>query len=158
MRKVLITLLAITALGAGAAFAQNGSSTDQYWAGISAGYPGANFHFGVSNVAPDFSVRANLGFGYFGYGFTAGLDGLYNLPVNTGDLPLTVYAGLGPTAAFGYSGGFAFGANAFAGAEYRLGQIGMPEGGVFFEAGPVIYFVPSFFGGFVGRLGFNYHF
>ncbi|MEJ2289470.1 MAG: hypothetical protein P8Y02_12670 [Deinococcales bacterium] len=168
MRKVLITLLAITALGAGAAFAQNGMGS-QYWAGVSAGYPGASVHFGVSDVAPNLSVRANLGYGYAGhgtagYGFTVGLDGMYNLPVNTGDLPLTVYAGLGPTAGFGYtasstsSAEFAFGLNAFAGAEYRLGQIGFEPGGVFFEAGPAIYFVPSAWVDFVGRVGFNYHF
>ncbi len=158
MRKVLITLLAITVFGVGSAFAQNSMAAEHYWAGVSAGYPGANFHFGVSDVAPNISVRANLGFGYFGYGFSAGVDGLYNIPVNTGDLPLVVYAGVGPTFSFGYLGGFAAGVNAFGGVEYRLGQIGFEPGGVFFEAGPVVYFTPSFFGGFVGRLGFNYHF
>jgi hypothetical protein len=157
MRKVLIALFAVAMIGGGSALAQDMMGT-HYWAGVSAGYPGAEFHFGVSDVAPSFSVRANLGFGYFGYGFTAGVDALYALPVDTGDLPINVYAGGGPTAAFGYTGGLAFGLNVFAGAEYRLGQVGFEPGGVFFEAGPGIYFTPNFFAGFVGRLGFNYHF
>lgn len=158
MRKILITLLAVTVFGVGAAFAQSDMTAEHYWAGISGGYPGANFHFGVTDVAPNLSVRANLGFGYFGYGFSVGVDGMYNLPVDTGDLPITVYAGLGPTASFGYYGGMAVGVGAFAGAEYRLGDVGFQPGGVFFEAGPSVYFVPNFFAGFFGRLGFNYHF
>lgn len=157
MKRILTALLFVTLLGATSAFAQD-MAAEHYWAGVSAGYPGANFHFGVSNVAPDLSVRANLGFGYFGYGFSVGVDGMYNLPVDTGDLPLSVYAGLGPTASFGYLGGMAVGVNAFGGVEYRLGQVGFEPGGVFFEAGPSVYFVPGFFAGFFGRLGFNYHF
>lgn len=158
MRKVLFALVTAALLAGGAAFAQGMDMGSHYWVGMSAGYPGANLHFGVSDVAPNLSVRANLGFGYFGYGFTAGLDGMYNLPVNTGDVPVTVYAGLGPQFAFGYLGGFAAGADAFVGAEYRLSQIGFDPGGVFFEAGPTVYFVPSVFAGFTGRVGFNYHF
>ena len=50
MRKFLVTLIAVAALGSGAAFAQG------YWAGVSAGYPGAALHFGVEDVAPSLSV------------------------------------------------------------------------------------------------------
>lgn len=159
MRKVLVALFTAALLTGGAAFAQGMDMGAHYWAGVSAGYPGVTFHFGVSDVAPNLSVRANVGYGYGGVtgsGFAVGLDGLYNLPVDTGDVPVTVYAGLGPTMVF--ASDFNIGANVFAGAEYRLGQIGLEQGGVFFEAGPAIYFTPSFQADFVGRLGFNYHF
>jgi len=162
MRKILITILAVTVFGVGAAFAQ-GMAAESYWVGLSAGYPGGQIHFGVSDVAPGVSVRANLGYGYFGYGFSVGVDGMYNLPVDTGDLPITVYAGLGPSASFGYSYGTysnatSVGVKLFAGAEYRLGQVGFEPGGVFFEAGPMVTFVPEFRFDPVARLGFNYHF
>lgn len=158
MRKIVIILAIAASLAGGAAFAQGGATAEHYWVGFSAGYPGADFHFGINDVMPSFSVRANLGFGYFGYGFTAGLDGLYHLPINTGDLPINPYLGLGPTVAFGYLGGFGVGADVFGGLEYRLGQIGFEPGGVFFEVGPAFYFVPGFVAGVFGRFGFNYHF
>jgi GTPase len=50
------------------------------------------------------------------------------------------------------------GLGAFGGVEYRLGELGLPEGGVFLEVGPTSYVVPAFGFGFNGRLGFNYHF
>ncbi len=158
MRKILIALFAVAMIGGGSALAQDMGMGTHYWVGLSGGYPGAEAHFGVRDVAPNLSVRGNLGFGYFGYGFTVGADVLYALPVDTGDVPIEVYAGGGPTAAFGYNGGLAFGVNVFGGVEYRLGDVGFEPGGVFFEAGPGIYFTPNFFAGFIGRLGFNYHF
>ncbi|MEJ2668290.1 MAG: hypothetical protein P8Z81_14545 [Deinococcales bacterium] len=158
MRKIVIMLCIAATLAGGAAFAQGSTTSEHYWVGFSAGYPAADLHFGISNAFPNFGVRANFGFGYFGYGFTVGLDGLYTLPINTGNLPIVPYIGLGPTAAFGYLGGFAVGANLFGGLEYRLGQIGFEPGGVFFEVGPSVYFVPTVFAGVFGRFGFNYHF
>lgn len=160
MRKVLFALVTAALVTGGAAFAQGMNMGAQYFAGLSVGYPGVSAHFGMSDIAPNLSIRADLGYAYSGVtgsGFSFGVDGIYDLPVSTGNVPVTVYAGLGPTAVV--NGSFNLGVNVFAGAEYRLGQVGFEPGGVFFEAGPAIYFVPSpVQADFVGRLGFNYHF
>ncbi len=158
MRKFLLSLLAVALLGAGSAFAQGMSS--QYWAGFSAGYPGATIHFGVENVIESLDIRANLGFTYFGSGLSFGADVLYGLAVDTGELPIAVYLGGGPiiTLGLGAGGGLGVGINALVGAEYSLADVGFEPGGVFFEVGPVLNVVPTFNAGFVGRLGFNYHF
>ncbi|HEX7040106.1 MAG TPA: hypothetical protein VF202_08350, partial [Trueperaceae bacterium] len=47
--------------------------------------------------------------------------------------------------------------NAFAGGEFSLSQAGLPEGGIFLEAGPSLGFSPFVFG-VTAKLGFNYHF
>lgn len=151
MRKFLVTLIAVAALGSGAAFAQG------YWAGVSAGFPGAAVHFGVEDVAPSLAVRINAGYNYIGTaGFAVGVDVLYDLPVDMGDAPIDVYAGGG--VGLGIGGGFNAGVNLFAGGEFSLAQAGMPEGGIFVEVGPAIAIVPGFGFGVVGRVGFNYHF
>ena len=157
MRKLLISLIAIAALGAGGAFAQSG-----FWAGISGGYPGAQVHFGVENVFPNLDVRGNLGFAYIGApgvgtGIGLGVDVLYGLNVDTGLVPLDVYAGAGPNIAVG-AAAVGFSIDAFVGAEYRLGELNLPEGGVFLELGPAIRVLPTFTAGLIGRLGFNWHF
>ena len=91
MRKLLISLFAVAALGTGAAFAQSG-----YWAGVSAGWPGAVVHFGVENVFAGLDVRANVGYQYVGVaGFGLGADVLYGLELDTGALPLDTYVGGG---------------------------------------------------------------
>jgi hypothetical protein len=149
MRKLLISLLAVATLGSGAALAQG------TWAGVSVGWPGAALHFGVENVIGQGDVRANLGYTYIG-GFSFGADALFPLQVDTGDVNLGVYAGGG--VAFGFGVGFSAGINLLVGGEYRLVDAGLPEGGVFFEAGPTIAFAPGFGFGVAGRLGFNYHF
>jgi len=152
MRKLVITLIAVAALGTGAAFAQSG-----YWAGVSAGFPGAALHFGIDNIAPGFAVRLNAGYAYIApTGFAIGVDALYDLPVDLGDAPVTVYAGGG--VGLGIGGGVSLAINLFGGAEFSLAQAGLPEGGVFLEVGPSINVVPAFRFGVVGRLGFNYHF
>ena len=150
MRKLLALVAAIALMG-GAASAQD------YWAGISVG-TGGSLHFGVENLAENLDARANLGFNFlFSSGFTFGADALYHFDLDTGDLPLDVYAGGG--LAFGvYDAAFGLGVNLFGGAEYRLIEADFPEGGIFFELGPLINFVPDFAPGAVGRLGFNYHF
>lgn len=155
MRKLLISLVLIAALGAGGAFAQSG-----YWAGVSSGWPGAQLHFGVENVVADLDVRGNLGFAYFGSYFEVGASVLYDLGLDTGVVPLDVYAGGGPSFGFvlGGAGGFVTSLEAFAGAEYRLSDLGLPEGGVFLELGPKIVITPSFAFVPAGRLGFNWHF
>lgn len=154
MRKFIIGLVAVAVLGTGSAFAQSG-----YWAGISAGYPGAALHFGIEDVAPNFSVRLNAGYSYIGTrGFALGVDALYDLPVDLGDTPIDVYAGGGIGLGIGGVGGVGLGVNLFVGGEFSLAQAGLPEGGVFLEVGPALGVLPSFGFGVAGRLGFNYHF
>jgi hypothetical protein len=150
MRKLIISLLAVAILGSGAAFAQTGT-----WAGVSVGWPGAALHFGVENIATNLDVRANLGYAYAG-GFAFGVDALYNINLQT-DLPeFSTYAGGGIGFAFGE--GLSAGVGLLVGGEYRLVEAGIPQGGVFFEAGPTFAITPEFLFGFGGRLGFNYHF
>jgi len=153
MRKLLVSLITVVALGAGVASAQGA-----YWAGVSAGYPGASLHFGIEDIAPDFSVRINAGYNYIGTGgFSLGVDGLYGLPVDLGDTPIDVYAGGGVGIGVG-GGALGLGVNLFVGGEFNLATAGLPEGGVFLEVGPSIAVIPNFGFGVLGRLGFNYHF
>lgn len=150
MRKLLVSLITVVALGAGVASAQG-----SYWAGVSAGYPGASLHFGIADIAPDFSVRINAGYNYIATGFSLGVDGLYALPVDMGDTPIDVYAGAG--LGLGIGSGLDVAVNLFAGGEFNLASAGLPEGGVFLEVGPSVSLAPFRFG-VLGRLGFNYHF
>ena len=160
MRKLVISLLAVVLLGAGSAFAQTG-----YWAGLSAGL-GAVVHFGVENVFPGLDVRANLGYQYLGLtGIGLGADVLYGLAVDTGTLPLDTYVGGGLQVGIGGDEGGSLSIGAFGGVEYRLGDVGLPEGGVFLEIGPSLGYrfapaagVSNVGFDFIGRLGFNYHF
>jgi len=153
MRKLLISLIAIAALGTGGAFAQSG-----FWAGLSGGYPGAQVHFGVENAFAGLDVRANLGYAFFaGNRFGFGVDVIYGLDLDTGVTPIDVYVGGGPNFSFGAGSDLRVSIDAFVGGEYRLGEIGLPEGGVFLEVGPALQVNPFAFG-FIGRLGFNYHF
>jgi len=159
MRKLILSLLAVAVLGAGSAFAQSG-----LWVGVSGGYPGAVLHFGVENVFSGLDVRANVGYRYIGEtGFGLGADVLYGLDIDTGVLPLDTYVGGG--LQFGIGGGGSLGIGAFGGIEYRLGELGLPEGGVFLEIGPSIGYrlnpdvdEDAFGFDFIGRFGFNYHF
>lgn len=151
MRKFLVTLVAVAALGAGAAFAQGG-----YWAGFSVGYPGAALHFGIDDISPGLAVRVNAGYNYIATGFALGADVLYDLAVDTGTAPIDVYVGGG--VGLGIGAGVDVGVNAFAGGEFNLAQAGLPEGGVFLEAGPSLSFTPKFGLGIAAKLGFNYHF
>ncbi|MFA5550785.1 MAG: hypothetical protein WDA03_04130 [Trueperaceae bacterium] len=151
MRKFLIALIAVVTLGAGTAFAQSG-----YWAGFSVGYPGAALHFGLEDVTPNLSVRVNAGYNYIGSGFSVGVDGLYDLAVDTGTTPIDVYVGGG--LGLGIGSGFDLAVNAFVGGEFRLVDAGLPQGGVFLEVGPSFQVIPAFRFGVIGRLGFNYHF
>lgn len=155
MRKLLISLLVIATLGTGGVFAQSG-----FWAGVSGGYPGAQVHFGVENVFAGLDVRANLNYFYFGpaaTGIGIGADVLYGLDVDTGVVPIDVYVGGGPNIQVG-AGPLGLSIDAFVGGEYRLGELNLPQGGVFLEVGPVIKVLPGFSADFIGRLGFNWHF
>jgi len=159
MRKLILSLLAVAVLGAGSALAQSG-----FWAGVSAGYPGAVVHFGVENVFAGLDIRANVGYQYVGVtGVGLGADVLYGLAVDTGTLPLDTYLGAG--LQFGIGEGGSLGIGLFGGVEYRLGDVGLPEGGIFLEIGPSIGYrfdppedADNFKFDFIGRLGFNYHF
>ncbi len=150
MRKFLIALIAVVTLGAGTAFAQSG-----YWAGFSVGYPGAALHFGIEDVTPNLGVRVNAGYNYIGSGFALGFDALYDLDVDTGTTPIDVYVGGG--LGLGIGAGIDVAINAFVGGEFRLVDAGLPQGGIFLEAGPSFSLSPFAFG-IIGRLGFNYHF
>jgi hypothetical protein len=159
MRKVILFLLAVAVLGAGSAFAQS-----CLWAGVSAGYPGAVLHFGVEDVFAGLDIRANVGYQYLGVtGIGLGADVLYGLDIDAGVLPLDTYVGGG--LQFGIGGGGLLNLGAVGGIEYRLGELGLPEGGIFLEVGPSIgyRFSPgedenNFKIDFLGRLGFNFHF
>lgn len=147
MRNLVFGLLAALVLGSGAAFAQNG-----FYAGASAGYPGAALHFGVEDVAVDgLDARVNIGYAYDG-DFSFGVDGLYSLDVDTSDLPIDVYVGGGVGADFGGS----FFLKGLVGGEYRLVEIDVPALGVFVELGPTFEFGSGISAD--ARLGVNYHF
>lgn len=156
MRKLLACLFTALFLG-GAALAQDLVVVDDtdYWAGISAGYPGAAFHFGIDDVADDLALRFDLGYVYVdGGGFSIGADALYDLAVDTDDAPVDVYVGGGVGAAFGDDGGFLI--KGIGGAEFFLADAGIDDLGVFAEVGPALVFDGGF--GVDGRLGVNYHF
>lgn len=151
MRKLILSLLAVAVLGAGSAFAQSG-----LWAGVSSGWPGFAVHLGVEDVFADLDVRANVNSTY-GFAFGIGADVLYDLAVDTGTLPLDTYVGGGLNLIL-VPGAIGVGVGAFGGVEYRLGELGLPEGGVFLEIGPDLLVVPAFVFGINARLGFNYYF
>lgn len=157
MRKTLATFLTVALLSLGSAWAQEMVGED-FWVGVSGGFPGAAIHFGFNDLlSPGIDLRANVGYSYAGtVGFAVGVDVLYDLPVDTGDAPLDVYIGGGPGLSVGTGLGIGF--NVFGGVEYRLIDVGLPEGGVFLEAGPAIAITPAFAFGVAARLGFNYHF
>lgn len=175
MRRLYATLLAVFVLCWGAALAQVttvdiDSDVDvgsQYWGGISLGVPfGVNFHIGAEDMlAEGVDMRANVSAGFSGV-FGVGGDILFDLPVDTADTPIDIYAGGGLAVKFGdldndpvtdNATGFSLGL--MAGLEYRLTNAGLPEGGIFAEVGPAINFgggQPSVSPN--AKLGFNYHF
>jgi hypothetical protein len=82
---------------------------------------------------------------------------MYGLDVDTGMTRSTSTSAAARTSASA-ANTLGLSIDAFVGGEYRLGEIGLPEGGVFLEVGPAVQVVPAFGFGFIGRLGFNYHF
>ena len=157
MRRLLTCMFAALVLAGGAAFAQDADivvvDDSDFWAGLSAGYPGAAVHFGIDDVADELAVRFNLGYTYAG-NFSIGADALYDLDVDTDGAPIDVYVGGGVGAAFADGGGFSV--KALAGGEFFLADAGLDQLGVFAEVGPAITFGGGF--GIDGRLGVNYHF
>ncbi|MBS3934517.1 MAG: hypothetical protein KGZ35_09180 [Truepera sp.] len=153
MRK-LLALITVILLSLSVAKAQDLAGS---WVGVSGGFPGFNLHFGLNDaISQGIDLRLNGSFTYTG-AFGLGADVLVAIPAEL-DQPIAVYGGGGPYATFGGAAGFGFGLALFVGGEYRLGDIGFAPGGIFAELGPSLGFAPSFGVGFVGRLGFNYHF
>lgn len=165
MRKLMTLLVTALLLGASAGFAQDDDAvttvpvddvvTENYWGGVSFGYPSISAHFGIKDVlGQGGDVRANLGFGY-GYlgGFTLGADALFDIALNV-DAPLGLYVGGGPYIGVGVI--TSFGLQGVAGLEYRLSDMDFNSGAVFLELGPT--FGSPFGFNFVGRAGFNYYF
>ncbi len=166
MRTTLLTVLSALVLASGAAFAQSG------WVGASAGAPGAHAHVGISDIGIDgLGVRANVGYAYVSpTGFELGADLIYAAPVDTGDVPATLYVGGGASTIIDTK----FEIHGLAGAEILVQDLGLDLGGndvgVFFEGGPS-YGLEVYEGstaddaddpttgfGFIGRVGVNYHF
>lgn len=170
MRKFILSLLAVSVLGLGGAFGQvidvepEVDFDDDYWAGVSFGFPfGVNFHFGVEDMISenmDFRATASAGFGGV---FGLGGDLLFDLPIDTNDVPVDVYAGGGLGVAFGEIDATAgmdtvFDVHLMFGGVYRLVEAGLPEGGIFAEVGPAITFGAGSNVGVNAKLGFNYYF
>lgn len=164
MRKLLLSLFMLAALGFGTASAQDAfgatvALSSDYYAGASlgAGLPGgfgANLHFGISNLLTE-GIGARFSAGYAG-GFALGADVIANLPVNTGDAPLGIYAGGGLGIAFKST--TRVGLGIFVGGEYRLVNAGFSDGGIFLELGPAFSIAGGGGASFNLKTGFNYHF
>lgn len=152
MRKIFFLLVMV--LGS-AGFAQ--TNLQGYWAGVSFGVPATAFHFGAEDVLGNGGdLRGTVGFSYlYSSGIYLGGDALFALNMDS-TAPIDPYVGVGAFTSIG--GGFGLGVQGLIGAEYRLVDAGFPEGGIFFEVGPDLYFAPRVFLGLTGRLGFNYHF
>ncbi|MGL4608203.1 MAG: hypothetical protein ACRCYY_00750 [Trueperaceae bacterium] len=152
-RLLVITLVL---LSASSSFAQ--TSLRGYWGGVSLGLPTTALHFGVEDLFDEeIDLRATLGLSYaYTSGFYLGADALFDLDLDTGTAPLDTYLGAGLFTSFG--GEFGIGLQGLIGGEYRFVEANFPQGGLFFEVGPDLYFAPSFLFGITARVGFNYHF
>lgn len=159
MRNLLYSMVAAMLVFGGSALAQDVDvvivEDSGYYAGLSAGYPGAALHFGIENVTTNLDARFNFGYTYAGTsGATIGADALYELDVDTDGAPVDVYVGGGVGANFAGT----FYVRALGGGEFRLVDAGVPQIGVFAEVGPAFGFGTGGGFGLDGRLGVNYHF
>lgn len=159
MRKLLTSMVAALLVAGGAAFAQDVDvvivEDSGYFAGLSAGYPGAAVHFGIDDVTTNLDARFSFGYTYAGTsGATIGVDALYELDVDTDGAPVDVYVGGGVGANFAGT----FYVRGLGGGEFRLVDAGLPQLGVFAEVGPAFGFGTGGGFGIDGRLGVNYHF
>lgn len=161
MRKLIVSILAFVALGLGTAQAQDafGSTVDlspDYYAGVSAGLSGGGaaffLHFGISDLITEgIGTRFSLG---YGGSIALGADVIANLPVNTGNAPLGIYAGAGLGLGF-HRAGTNVSLGLLVGAEYRFPNF--TEGGLFLEFGPA-FSLSGAGTAFNLKGGFNYHF
>ena len=163
MRKLIATLLALTVLGLGSGLAQDAFDDDvnlegDTWVGISTGFPfGVNLHFGFEDmIGEGIDLRANAALG-LGSQFGLGADVLADLPIDMDNPALGIYAGGGPNFSF-VAGNAVVSLGLLVGGEFRLGDAGLPEGGIFAEVGPTLTFVPAFVPNANAKFGFNYHF
>ena len=174
MRRLSVLLLAALLLSVGTAFAQTDQTVtvagdltdpvdDTYWIGLSLGFPlGGSVHFGINDLLGN-AIDTRFNASFSGSQVAIGANAVFDFAINT-NLPLEVYAAVGPTLVFGDNedvgdldnDGSGFGIAALAGAEYRFTNIGFQPGGAFFEIGPFFGF--DFDSRLAARLGINYHF
>ncbi|UCH26752.1 MAG: hypothetical protein JSV66_03640 [Trueperaceae bacterium] len=134
MRKVLVILVSVVALGLGSTWAQGDITL-----GASAGFPYAAAHVSIADLAAGLDVRANVVFALSDYGggdssgFGVGADVLYGLDFDLG-IDVDVYAGAGATFTFGTDQVALL--NAFIGGTYPLDVSGMSGLSLFAEVGP----------------------
>lgn len=161
MRKLIVSILAFVALGLGTAQAQDafGTTVDlspDYYAGIAGGLNGGNaaffLHFGISDLITE-GIGTRFSLGYSG-AMGLGADVIANLPVNTGDAPLGIYAGAGLGILF-IPRDTRVNIGVLVGTEFRFSNF--PEGGIFLELGPA-FSVTGHGTHFNLKAGFNYHF
>lgn len=162
MRKLIISVMAFFAIGLGTAQAQDAFGTTvalspDYYGGISAGVTGGDaafyLHFGISDLITQ-GVGTRFSVGYHGGSMGLAADVIANLPVNTGNAPLGIYAGAGLGLGF-HRIGTNVSIGLLVGAEYRFPNF--TEGGVFLEFGPA-FSVSGAGTAFNLKGGFNYHF
>ncbi len=163
MRKLLVSLTAAFMIAVGTANAQDAfGSTVQlspdYYAGANFGLTGGRaafgLHFGISDLITQ-GVGTRFTVGMAGSAFNIGADVIANLPVQTGDAPLGIYAGAGLGANFADRTNVTLGL--FVGGEFRLVAAGFSPGGIFAELGPS-FSITGHGTAFYLRTGFNYHF
>ena len=161
MRKLIISVVAFFAIGLGTAQAQDAFGTTvalspDYYGGISAGISGGSaaffLHFGISDLITD-GVGTRFSVGYHGGSMGLGADFIANLPVNTGNTPLGIYAGAGLGIGFHRNTNVSIGL--LAGAQNRAPSFTL--GGLFPEFGPAVS-VTGHGTSFNLKGGFNYHF
>ncbi len=175
MRKLLVTIVSVFLLSAGAAFAQDEDTIDvapdgDTWVGVSSGYPlGLTAHYGLGDALGDgVDLRFNGRFTFASavtataFGFNVGADALFAIPIDADDL--SVYAGAGPNLGFvsattvsgASAGGVSIGAQALVGTEYDISD----DIGVFGEFRLGFAYVTSlnFAADPTFAFGANYHF
>lgn len=162
MRKLLITIISLVTFGFGSVQAQDafGSTVDlspDYYIGTALGLNGGSaaffLHFGINDLITD-GVGTRFSVGYHGRAFGLGADVIANLPVNTQNAPLGIYAGAGLGVAF-VPQNTNVNIGVLVGAEYRFPNF--REGGVFLELGPA-FSITGHGTSFNLKGGFNYHF
>ena len=129
MRKTLIALVGVLALGLGAVNAQtiDSTATSDYYAGASLGLifaPNVTGsiagQFGIRDVlAENLDARFDLGVLFSG-GFNVGANALYNFDLE-GDTPITIYVGGGPRLYI--ANPIAFGLSFRGGASYPFSDV-----------------------------------
>jgi len=123
--SLLCALLALTALS---------SASAQNWFGLRSGYPlGVTLHYGVDDALSNgFDLRvsgrvtASGGSARFGIGVDA-------MTTVAAEGPFSVYLGAGPALEFG-NGGAWLDIHALGGGEFRFGDLGIDQLGLFVEA------------------------